>query len=56
VAAAEDYLKKHIVTAPINKPLSFGGDYIPVEPVPGHTVRARRRITQALTELVEEGC
>jgi predicted TIM-barrel fold metal-dependent hydrolase len=53
--AAKDYLKKHIVTAPINKLLPFGGDYIPVEPVLGHAVMARRGIAQALSELVEEG-
>ena len=54
-AAAKDYLKKHIVTAPINKLLPFGGDYIPVEPVLGHAALARQGITQALAELVEEG-
>ena len=31
--AAKDYLKKHFLTAPTNKVLPFGGDYIPVEPV-----------------------
>jgi len=54
-AAAVDYLKQHIVTAPINKLLPFGGDYIPAEPVLGHAVMARRGIAQALSELVEEG-
>jgi len=53
--AAKEYLKKHIVTAPINKLLPFGGDYVPVEPVLGHAIIARRGIAQALTELVEEG-
>jgi len=53
--AAKDYLKKHIVTAPINKLLPFGGDYIPVEPVLGHAALARRGIAQALAELVGEG-
>ena len=53
--AAKDYLKKHIVTAPINKLLPFGGDYIPVEPVLGHATIARRGVAQALMELVEEG-
>lgn len=54
-AAAKDYLKKHIVTAPINKLLPFGGDYIPVEPVLGHALIARRGIARALWELVDEG-
>jgi uncharacterized protein len=53
--AAKDYLKKHVVTAPINKLLPFGGDYIPVEPVLGHALLARRGVAQALAELVEEG-
>lgn len=53
--AAKDYLKKHLVTAPSNKLLPFGGDYIPVEPVAGHAVIARRGIARALTELVDEG-
>jgi uncharacterized protein len=42
------------VTAPANKVLPFGGDYIPVEPVLGHAIIARRGIAQTLTELVEE--
>jgi predicted TIM-barrel fold metal-dependent hydrolase len=53
--AAKDYVKKHIVTAPANKLLPFGGDYIPVEPVLGHAALARRGIAQALFELVDEG-
>jgi len=53
--AAKDYLKKHLVTAPANKLLPFGGDYIPVEPVLGHAIIARRGFAQALAELVEEG-
>ena len=53
-AAAKDFLKKYLVTA-ANKILTFGGDYIPVEPVIGHAAIARRGITLALAELVEEG-
>jgi len=53
--AAQDFLKKFLVTAPANKILTFGGDYIPVEPVLGHATIARRGITRALSELVEEG-
>ncbi|MBL7153223.1 MAG: amidohydrolase family protein [Phycisphaerae bacterium] len=53
--AAKDFLKKFLVTAPSNKILTFGGDYIPVEPVLGHAVVARRGIGLALAELVEEG-
>jgi hypothetical protein len=53
--AAKDFLKKYLVTAPANKILTFGGDYIPVEPVLGHAVIARSGIALALSELVEEG-
>jgi predicted TIM-barrel fold metal-dependent hydrolase len=53
--AAQDFLKKCLVTAPANKILTFGGDYIPVEPVLGHATLARQGIALALTELVEEG-
>jgi predicted TIM-barrel fold metal-dependent hydrolase len=53
--AATDFLKKYLITAPANKLLTFGGDYVPVEPVLGHAVIARRGIALALSELVEEG-
>jgi len=52
--AAKDFLKKYIVTAPANKILTFGGDYNFVEQVVGHAAIARRGITLALAELVEE--
>lgn len=53
--ASKDFLKKYLLTAPANKILTFGGDYIPVEPVLGHAIIARRGIALALSELVEEG-
>lgn len=53
--ASVDFLKKYLVTAPANKVLTFGGDYIPVEPVLGHARIARHGIARALTELVDEG-
>jgi len=53
--AAKDFLKKYLVTAPANKILTFGGDYIPVETVLGHARIARHGIALALSELVEEG-
>jgi predicted TIM-barrel fold metal-dependent hydrolase len=52
--AAKDFLKKFLVTAPANKIFTFGGDYIPVELVPGHAAIARQGIGQALSELVDE--
>jgi predicted TIM-barrel fold metal-dependent hydrolase len=53
--ASKDFLKKYLVTAPANKILTFGGDYIQVEPVLGHAIITRRGIALALSELVEEG-
>jgi predicted TIM-barrel fold metal-dependent hydrolase len=53
--ASRDFLKKYLVTAPANKILTFGGDYIPVEPVLGHAAIARNGIALALSELVDEG-
>jgi len=52
---AKEFLKKYLVTAPANKILTFGADYIPVEPVLGHAIIARRGIGLAVSELVEEG-
>ncbi len=53
--ASVAFLKEYLVTAPANKVLTFGGDYIPVEPVLGHVTLARRGMTQALASLVDEG-
>lgn len=53
--AAKDFLKKFLVTVPLNKIFTFGGDYIPVELIYGHSEIARRGIVLALSELVEEG-
>ncbi|NWG13985.1 MAG: amidohydrolase family protein [Acidobacteria bacterium] len=53
--ASVNFLKQFLVTAPANKVLTFGGDYIPVEPVLGHVVLARRGIARVLVDLVEEG-
>lgn len=53
--AAKDFLKKYLVTAPANKILTFGGDYVQVEAVLGHATIARHGITLALSELVAEG-
>jgi hypothetical protein len=53
--AANRFLMQYLVTAPANKVLTFGGDYIPIEPVVGHAALARRGITVALAQLVDEG-
>jgi hypothetical protein len=52
--ASIEFVKKLVVTAPVNKLLPFGGDYIPVEPILGHAEIARMGIAQALAELVQE--
>lgn len=49
------FVKEFLMAAPANKLLTFGGDYMPVELVPGHARIARRGLAQALNELVAEG-
>ncbi len=53
--ASVRFLQSMLVTAPSNKALTFGGDFIPVEPVVGHAMVARRGIALALTGLVRDG-
>ena len=53
-SASVRFLKEFLKAAPANKIFTFGGDYMPVELVPGHAAIARQGITQALCELVEE--
>jgi predicted TIM-barrel fold metal-dependent hydrolase len=54
-AAGVRFVKEFLMAAPANKLFTFGGDYIPVEPVYGHSRIARMGLSQAITELVEEG-
>jgi len=54
-AAGVRFLKEFIMAAPACKVFTFGGDYLPVELVPGHARVARQGIVQALRELLEEG-
>jgi len=54
-AASVRFMKECLMAAPANKLFSFGGDYRPVELVPGHARIARRGIAQAITELLQEG-
>jgi uncharacterized protein len=53
--ASVRFLKEFLMAAPSNKVFTFGGDYMPVELVPGHAALARQGIAQALNELVSEG-
>lgn len=53
-AASVRFLKEFLMAAPACKLFTFGGDYLPVELVPGHAAIARQGIAQALCELIEE--
>lgn len=54
-ASATRFLKEFLMAAPACKVFTFGGDYIPVELVPGHARIARRGIALALSQLVRDG-
>ncbi len=54
-ASATRFLKEFLVTAPAHKIFTFGGDYLPVELVPGHARIARKGIALAITQLLQEG-
>jgi hypothetical protein len=49
-----EFLKKCIVSVPINKIFTFGGDTNVVEQVVGHAVLARYGITNAISSLVND--
>lgn len=53
--ASVRFVKDYLMAAPHNKLFTFGGDVMQVEKVVGHAEIARRGITEALSELVEEG-
>ncbi len=53
--SATRFMKEFLMAAPACKLFTFGGDFMPVELVPGHARVARRGITLALTQLVQEG-
>ncbi|MBI5093518.1 MAG: amidohydrolase family protein [Candidatus Hydrogenedentes bacterium] len=53
-AASVRLVKEYLMAAPANKLFTFGGDYTPVELVPGHARIARKGLAQALSELVDE--
>lgn len=48
------FVKEFLTAAPASKLFSFGGDYVTVETVVGHSEVARRGLYQALRELIEE--
>lgn len=54
-AAGVRFVREFLLAAPASKLLTFGGDYIPVESVYGHSRIARKGLHQALSSLIEEG-
>ncbi len=54
-AAATRFLEEFLMAAPASKLLTFGGDYMPVELVPGHARVARMGLARALARLEEQG-
>lgn len=48
------FVKEFLMAAPHTKLLTFGGDYGPVEMVPGHAAIARKGLAQAISELLSE--
>jgi hypothetical protein len=52
--ASIDFLKKYIVTAPINKLLVFGGDDLYIENLIGHSILARKGIAHSLSDLIKD--
>jgi len=49
-----EFLKKYIMTSPINKLMAFGGDDMYVENLIGHAKIARKGISLALSELIKD--
>ena len=52
--ASIDFLKKYIMTSPINKIMVFGGDDLYIENLIGHAKLARIGISKALSDLIQE--
>lgn len=52
--ASTEFLKKYIMTSPINKIMAFGGDDLYIENLIGHAKLARHGISLALSELVDD--
>jgi hypothetical protein len=51
----KEALSEYLDTVPSNKILAFGGDYVFVEGVYGHSVIARENVTRVLSDRVEDG-
>ena len=55
MSVTREWLHKWLETLPVNKINFFGGDCLFPEGAYGHSVMARRVVTEVLTEKVEEG-
>jgi len=53
-AAGVRFVREFLMAASHRKLLTFGGDYGPVEMVPGHAAIARKGLAQAISSLVKE--
>ncbi len=53
--ASERFVRDFLAAVPCSKLLTFGGDVVQVEMVPGYARLARMGLTRALSGLVEEG-
>ncbi len=53
-AAGVRFVREFLMAASHRKLLTFGGDYGPVEMVPGHAAIARKGLAQAVSSLVKE--
>ncbi len=49
-----EFLSKFLVTVPHNKIFTFGGDFIPVELIPGHAQMAREGIARSIDQLLRD--
>jgi hypothetical protein len=52
--ASIDFLKKYVVSAPVNKLLVFGGDDLYIENLIGHSIVARKGIAHSLSDLIKD--
>jgi len=49
-----EFLSKFLVTVPHNKIFTFGGDFSPVELIPGHALMAREGIARSIDQLLRD--
>ena len=49
-----EFLSKFLVSVPRNKIFTFGGDFSPVELIPGHALMAREGIARSIDQLLKD--